>query len=133
MNRNSLRPLQIPILIAILVDIFCLVGKSFLAAHGFDAYVLLAGNTLIIGIVIVSFLVSRKSLGASNIHAFVRAVQTSFIIKFVFLAAAAFIYFKLANKQINKPALFACMGLYLLYTFLEVSVLLRLLKQKSNA
>jgi len=39
----------------------------------------------------------------------------------------------MAKKDLNKPALFACMALYLVYTFVEVSSLQKLLKQKKNA
>jgi len=34
---------------------------------------------------------------------------------------------------VNKAALFTCIGLYFVYTFIEISVLLKLLKQKKNA
>jgi hypothetical protein len=49
------------------------------------------------------------------------------------IAIAAFIYIQMAKKEVNKPALFACMGLYLVYTFIEISTLTKMLKQKKNA
>jgi len=46
---------------------------------------------------------------------------------------AAFAYIMMEKKNVNKPALIICMGLYLVYTFVEVSSLQKLLKQKKNA
>ena len=54
-------------------------------------------------------------------------------LKFFVVAIAAFIYIMVTKKNVNKPALFFCMGLYIVYTFFEVSSLLRVLKQKKNA
>jgi len=37
------------------------------------------------------------------------------------------------KKDVNKPGLFFCMGLYIVYTFIEVSGLMKVNKQKTNA
>ena len=37
------------------------------------------------------------------------------------------------KKEVNKPGLFFCMGLYIVYTFIEVSGLMKVNKQKTNA
>ena len=44
---------------------------------------------------------------------------------------AAFIYISINKSHLNKPALFISMGLYLVYTFVEVSVLMKLLRGNS--
>ena len=54
------------------------------------------------------------------------------MIKFFVCLIAAFIYFMLAKKNVNKPALIICMGLYIVYTVLEVAALQKLLKQKNK-
>jgi hypothetical protein len=45
---------------------------------------------------------------------------------------AAFIYIMLAKKNVNKPALGVCAGLYIIYTVLETTRLTRLLRTKKN-
>jgi hypothetical protein len=45
---------------------------------------------------------------------------------------AAFVYISINKTGLNKPALFTCMGLYLLYTFMEVGALMKMLKRKSH-
>jgi hypothetical protein len=38
-----------------------------------------------------------------------------------------------AKKEVNKASLFFCMGLYIVYTVIEVSALVKMAKQKKNA
>ncbi|RYZ57916.1 MAG: hypothetical protein EOO14_10375 [Chitinophagaceae bacterium] len=99
---------------------------------GVDQEVLLIGNVFLFVITLISYLISKKGLHHQNPHVFTRSVMGSIMVKMFLSIIAAFIYISIYKKQINKPALFICMGLYLVYTFLEVSVLTRLLRQKSN-
>ncbi|HRO70221.1 MAG TPA: hypothetical protein PK951_07575 [Chitinophagaceae bacterium] len=109
-----------------------LLSKSWFEKKGFDHDVLMIGNMVLFLVSLVSFLVTYKSLSIKNPHAFVRAIYTGFIVKFFLVVIAAFVYIKVADA-INKPALFACMGFYVIYAFLEVRILLQILKQKKNA
>ena len=88
---------------------------------------------LLVFILLNVFLITYRSLQSSNPNSFVRAMYGGFIIKFFAVAIAAFIYIMITNKNVNKPALIACMLLYVVYTFIEVKTLLGLLKQKKNA
>ena len=74
-----------------------------------------------------------NGLQSKNNHAFFQWVYGSFIVKLFLLAGAAFIYIMTMKKDVNKPALFLCMGLYLIYTLIEVSGLMKMAKQKTNA
>jgi len=98
-----------------------------------DQSVLILGNLLLFVVTAFSFAVSYRGLKATNPHAFVRSVYGSVMIKFFVFAIAAFIYIQSAKAAVNKSGLFICMGLYLVYTFMEVSVLTKLLKNKKNA
>jgi len=97
---------------------------------GVDQGVLIIGNLILFAVTIISYTISLRGLRSSNPYAVVRSVYGSFIIKFFVCAIAAFAYIMVVKKNVNKPALFACMGLYIVYTFLEVSVLTKLSKQK---
>lgn len=114
------------------LTIFFLAGKTIFQHTGADTVVLACGNALIFLVVLGSYFMVKKSLHASNHHAFVRAIYSSFIAKFFALAIAAFIFFYV-SKEVNKVTLFIFAGLYFLYTFLEVQALTKLLKQKKNA
>ena len=133
MNKSSLKPIR-PLLVffVVLTGLF-VAGKNMLEKWGLDQDVLILGNLLLFVVTLSSYLVTYKGLNSSNPQAFVRSMYGSFMIKFFIIAIAAFIYIRVTGKTVNKSALFTCMGLYLVYTFIEVSVLTKLLKEKKNA
>lgn len=133
MKRSNLKPLRPLIVLFVLLSGFFIAGKNMLIKWGADQDVLIWGNLLLFLVTLVSYLLSVKGLNAANPNAFVRSMYGSFMIKFFVIAIAAFIYIQVTGKAVNKPALFACLGLYLIYTFIEVSVLTKLLKEKKNA
>lgn len=133
MNPASLRPFLPALLIFIILNGSFLVFGTRFRSWGFDPDVLIIGNLLIFAISVLSFFMSRKGLQAKSNHVFFRMVYGGFILKLFILATAALIYIMLLKKDVNKPALFFCMGLYLLYTFIEVSALMKLSRKKENA
>jgi len=133
MNRTSLRLLRPMILLFILLNAFFLAGKTWIINKGADQEVLIIGNLLLFFVSVITFLITYRSLQASNPNVFVRAMYGGFIIKFFAVAVAAFIYIMITKKNVNRPALFSCMLLYTVYTFIEVKTLLGILKQKKNA
>ena len=133
MNQNSLRPLRPLLILFIIVSGFLVAGRSILAKGQIDQEVFLVGNIIVFATVISSFLLLKKATTSPNPQVFVRAMYGSFIIKFFVLALVAFIYIMAVKKNVNKPALFGCIGLYFIYTFLEISAILKLLKEKKNA
>ena len=129
-NRNPFVPV---VLFFLVLNGFFITGKNVLQRWNADQEVLIIGNALLFLITLLSFLLAQKGLKNSNTHAFIRSIIGGIMIKLFVSVIAAFIYISIYKKNINKPALFACMGLYLVYTFLEVSVLTRQLKKKVNA
>lgn len=106
--------------------------RERLLAWNFDQDVLIMGNLFLFVITFFSFLIAKKGLQHQNPHVFMRSVMGSIMVKMFLAIIAAFIYIAIYKKGLNKPALFICMGLYLVYTFLEVSVLTRILRRKPN-
>ena len=129
-NRSPLLPI---IIFFILLNALFLTGKNFFERSGFDQSVLIIGNLVVFGATLVSFLFARRGLKSQNPQAFVRSVYVSIMIKLFICLIAALIYIILFRKNLNRPALFTCMGLYLVYTFIEVSVLTKMLKEKKHA
>lgn len=121
------------VLVFIILNGFFLTGKSMLQRWGADQDVLIVGNLVLFVITLISFWLAQRGLKNTNTHVFIRSIIGGIMIKLFVSVIAAFIYISIFKKNINKPALFACMGLYLVYTFLEVSVLTRQLKDKANA
>ena len=132
MNKQSLAPLRPMILVFIILNAFFVIFKDLLVKWNADQAVLIIGNLILFVVCLVSFLLLRRSLSASNPHAFVRGVYSGFLVKFLICGAAAAIYV-LSVPKVSKPALLICMFLYAVYTTLEVSSLMKLLKKKKNA
>lgn len=130
--RNRFREFVPIVLIFIGVNALLISGGSWLKRFGADQNILIAGNLLIFIITFFSFLLAERGLQNPNPHAFVRAVYSSMMLKLFICIIAAFLYIAANRDHINKPALFGCMGLYLVYTFSEVSILMKLLRNKPN-
>ncbi|PZR27348.1 MAG: hypothetical protein DI535_11010 [Citrobacter freundii] len=133
MDQNKKAPLFPLIIVFIILNAVLITGKSWLAKKGIEYEVLIVGNLLIAAVSMLSIVVTQRSFRSPNPHVFVRAVYSGFIIKFFVLVAAALIYILLSGKNVSRNAIFSCMALYVIYSFIEVSALLRLLKQKKNA
>lgn len=130
---QTLKPMRgIMILFIILTALFITQQKA-LTKWGFDSDLLIVGNIILFLITILSFKILTRSFQSTNPHAFVRAIYTSFVFKFFAIAIAAFIYIFASKNGVNKPSLLGCMGLYIVYTTIEVSILTRMLKQNKNA
>jgi hypothetical protein len=127
---RSIRPLLI---VFLALTGFFLGGKAWLIRQGFNTDVLLLGNLLIFLATIAAMWVLVKGTNSSNPQAAVRSMYGSFMVRFFVIAIVAFIYIMTVKRDVNKPALIACAALYFIYSFLEISALLKLLKTKKNA
>lgn len=128
--RKNKKPILPVALLFIILNGFFIAGKSFFERYGFDQDVLIFGNLYLFLVTVLSFFLGQRGLSNPNPHAFVRSVYSSIMIKLFLTIIIAMVYIAIYKKQINKPAFFTCMGLYLVYTFMEVSVLMKMLKHK---
>jgi hypothetical protein len=133
MDQRKKAPFLPIIIVFVILNAVLITGRAWLAKKGIEQDVLIIGNLLIALVSVLSIVLTRRSFKSPNPHVFVRAVYSGFIIKFFVLAAAALIYIVLSGNNVSRPAIFSCMALYVIYSFIEVSALLRLLKQKKNA
>lgn len=133
MNKQSFRNFFPAIMIFLVLNSGLLIMMNRLEDWGFDYTVLVFGNLVIFGISFLSYWMAVRGLTTKNNHAFFRWVYGSIMTKLFLLAGVAFIYIVMNKKEVNKPSLFFCMGLYIIYTFIEVSALMRVNKQKTNA
>ncbi|MDP9230987.1 MAG: hypothetical protein M3O67_10020 [Bacteroidota bacterium] len=133
MKHNRSRPFATVVIFFILLNAFFISGRNRLESWGFDQDVLIYGNLILFIITFSSYIIALRGLKASNPNAFVRGITASIMLKMLICLVAAFVYIFMNRENINKQSLFACMGLYLVYTFIEVAILMKLAKQKVNA
>jgi hypothetical protein len=120
------------VLFFIVLNGFFISGKNMLNRWGMDQDVLIIGNLILLLITLVSFFLAQKGLKNPNPHAFVRSVYSGMMIKLFLCVIVVFIYVSLYKNTYNKPALFTCMALYLVYSFMEVSILMKLLRKNPH-
>ena len=120
------------VLFFIVLNAFFIAGKNMLGRWGMDQDVLIIGNLLLFLITLVSFTLAQKGLKNPNPHAFVRSVYSGMMVKLFLCVIAVFIYVSAFKITYNKPALFTCMALYLVYSFMEVSILMKLLRKSPH-
>lgn len=132
MNRQAFRFFRPAIFIFLFLNIGFFTLQKSLTNWGFSQEVLVYGNIILFVISLVSFWMGAKGMKSKNNHVFFRMVYGSFMVKFFIIASTALVYIMVMKKEVNKPALFFCMGLYIVYTVAEVSALMKLGKQKTN-
>ena len=121
------------VFVFVVLNIFFFSFHDWLVKKGVNNDVLIIGNLILFIATLLSFVVYLSSLRSSGGGAALRGMYGSFIVKFFTCLVAAFAYIMIAKKDVNKPALIICLGLYIVYTIIEVSSLQKLLKQKKNA
>ena len=115
--------------IFVVVALFALAARNWLAERwNMDYLVLSVGNVVLFLATAFSFYLYSKALRNKNVQLFLRMMYSSLLIKMVFCLAATLIYLFVAGKDVNKAAIIACFVLYMVYTYMEVKVLMRLSK-----
>lgn len=131
-NKVGNRPF-LPIgVVFVLLSLVIVLARMPLVAARFDYRVLLGGNLLLFGVTAISFYLYSKALRGNNPHAFVRMMYGSLLVKMFACLAATLFYAWWAGPAVSRNAIFGCFGLYIIYTWLEVKILMRLSKKSSQ-
>jgi hypothetical protein len=126
---RSFRPL---LLLFIITNALFITSRTRFVQWDVNTDVLIVGNVVLFAATAVSFYLFSRSMGSKNPLAIVRSVYGGVFSKMMICLITVFIYIIIAGKGVNKGGIFGCMFLYLLYTILEVVILMKLSKQKKN-
>jgi hypothetical protein len=129
MFNKTIWPLVVLFLV---IGLIILLFKDFLQERGVDWQVASGGNLVIYFITMVSLHMLSKGLTAKSTPGFLGNAFGGILLKLMACAIAAFIYIFTARNNINKPALFICMGLYLVYTFVEMKIIVKQSKELND-
>ncbi len=129
-NLKQLMP--IILLFLVTTGVF-LLSASWLDTKGVGRTVLIGGNLFVFLITLISSLILQKGMDKDRTMAFIRSVYTSFIVKFLLVVVVVFLYAYKAGANLDRAAVLICMFLYLVYTFIEVRVLLKAMKSQQDA
>lgn len=113
------------VLVFVIVNLMALLFGSILHSWKIDPYVVAGANLLLFLISIYNGVQHLKAMAQTNPHAMVRGVMGSTVLKLFVLGTAAFVYLYNAGENKNINGLFFSMGLYILYTWLDVRIALK--------
>lgn len=119
-----------------LVGLFLIITGFAIALHvrltqyKIDIIVVLCANTLLFLFSILNIYFQTKNINNPNPGAVIRGLMAATFLKLMGLAAAALIYLVAAGEGRSVNAVFVGMALYIVYTWLEVRISLRLNPKK---
>jgi L-asparagine transporter-like permease len=100
---------------------------------GMKKNVMLTGNTILFVATGISFILYRRSLQQKNVQLSFRMIYGGMFLKLMICLFTAMIYIMIAKKEVSKGAIFGCMFLYFVYTFVEVSVISKISRKEGYA
>jgi hypothetical protein len=125
---------SLPILIVFsVVNLLVFIFQSFLQDLGFGILFLVIANLLLFGVSFIGFVFQVKGLKSGKINALLRGVFASLLVKMFVVIIGLAIYLFVTKGKINKPSLFTSMVLYIVYTFIEVKLLLNISRSNPHA
>ncbi len=133
MNDRKKKKIFIPLFIFfIIINVGCFSVKDWLDAKGIDHFVLIGANAILFLLAVMSIYLLIRSMNNPNPNVFVRSVSAAVFIKLIVIAAAVIIYLSAAGENKSFYAVLAAMGLYVIYTIIEVRGALRLNRKKDG-
>lgn len=133
MDSKSITRAFIPLLIIFIVSTVTIIAAPSLEfLWGMTKSVMLVGNTILFVATAFSFYLFQQSLQSKNVQASFRMIYGGMFAKMMICLFAVLIYIMVAQK-VSRGGVFGCMFLYFLYTFVEVSIILKLSRKIKDA
>ncbi len=130
MTKEKIKLLLPFIWVFIIVNGLVIALQSILVSMKADPAVIIWANLLLFLVSVTSLWLQLRYSQHSNPHAMVRSVMGAMALKLFGLGAAVVIYIYKTGANKNVRSVFIAMGLYIIYAWLEVRVILRTNKNK---
>ena len=119
---KKIRPL---VLFFLITNALFVVGDKQISTWGMKQDVLIIANILLFVFSLIGLLLQLNASKSSNPNAIVRAVMAGMGLKLIGFAAALLIYLSMVGKDKSVYSIYAALGLYVIYTWIEVRLFLR--------
>jgi hypothetical protein len=133
MERQSVRAFVPLAIIFIVTTILFISVPSLDFLWNMDKRVMTGGNVVLFIATFISFYLFSRSLANNNVHAFLRMIYGGMFAKMLICLFAALLYIMIAKKDVSKGAIFGLMFLYFVYTFVEISIIMKLSRKERYA
>ncbi len=132
MNSDSFLKKASPFtLLFVIVNAVTLICGRRLETAKIDQNVILVANGVLFFIALITLALHLKSIKSSNPNMFTNSVMGATMLKLVIVGSCVLAYVTIAGKNKSAVAVIISMGLYLVYTFMEVMIALQLNKKKN--
>ena len=132
-NKNFVRIFLPVLLLFIVLNGFFLTAGKLASKYNIDTGVLIGGNLVLFIATAVSFFLYYKALRNNNVQAFLRMIYGGMFLKMMICLSTGFIYIMVGGRNVNKGAIIGCLLLYLVYSSIEIGLLLKQSKPRRNA
>lgn len=123
-----------PVILAFLVtSAIAVLGNEWLQSRNIDPTIVMVGNIILFAASVISFYFFLKSLRNNRAAVLLRYIYGGMMVRMFIVMITALVYIVVEGKGVNKGAVFVCMFLYFLYSFMEVYILLKLSNKQKNA
>lgn len=124
----------LPILfIFIICNAFLLTSGTLASRWNIDRDLVISGNLVLFLATAISFYLYYKAIYNNNVQVFLRLIYGGMFLKMMICLFTAFIYIIVAGKTVNKGGIIVCLFLYLVYSLVEIVLILKQSKQRRNA
>ena len=130
MTKEFVRLTRPVYILFIIINIVPIIFSNTLDACKINVNVVIAANLLLFIISMLNLYFQSKNINNPNRSAVIRGVMAGTFLKLMGLAAATLIYLVVAGANRSVNAVFVGMGLYIIYTWLEVKISLQLKPKK---
>jgi L-asparagine transporter-like permease len=132
-NRQVKRPFLPIVSVFIVSTAILLAAPSLDFLWGMSRSVMVGGNIVLFLATAISFYLYYRSLQNNNAQVFLRMIYSGMFAKMMICLFAALLYIMIVKENVSKGAIFGCMFLYLVYTFMEVSIIMKLSRKDKHA
>jgi hypothetical protein len=132
-NNNPVKLFYPFLFIFGLTSIIVLLFKAGLSKMGFSVEAFWLGNLVLLIATSASFVLYQRSLNNTNPHFVLRMIYSGLFLKMFVCVAATVCYILIARRNTSKLSLAGCFVLYVVYTFTEIKIIMRLSRVQKNA
>ena len=131
MKKNS--TLYLPLFLVFgVVFILGIVFKDFLVSKDINANFVQGANFVLFTLSVAGLFIQRRGAVSAHMSAFLRGIYTSLLMKLFLVAGGILVYVTMMGGEVNKGAIFISMALYFIFTAIEVTQIMKLLRRKTD-
>ncbi|MGN6266272.1 MAG: hypothetical protein ACTHM5_11395 [Ginsengibacter sp.] len=117
----------------LLINLIVFIFFNSLKEYGFNVAFLIVANIILFLLTFFGFYLQTRGVRSTNINAFIRGVYSSLLLKMFVIVGAILVYIVALGGEVNKPSILTSLGIYLVYTFLEVVQLMKIARKNPDA